>query len=155
MGTTRTEQDEPLAVTDGPGDWQATRAPQTRPGRWWELHPRLLRTVAVVALVWGCAYLGWRLLETGRAANPEAFYVLWFVELYNFTSLVFLAFYGWRWSEPCRPPATPGYRVDVYVATYDETRARSSRPRSRDARRSVTPMRLSSSTTADVPIWSS
>jgi len=122
MGTTRTEQDEPLAVTDGPGDWQATRAPQTRPGRWWELHPRLLRTVAVVALVWGCAYLGWRLLETGRAANPEAFYVLWFVELYNFTSLVFLAFYGWRWSEPCRPPATPGYRVDVYVATYDETR---------------------------------
>lgn len=122
MGTTRTEQDEPLAVTDGPGDWQATRAPQTRSGRWWELHPRLLRMVAVVALVWGCAYLGWRLLETGRAANPEAFCVLWFVELYNFTSLVFLAFYGWRWSEPCRPPATPGYRVDVYVATYDETR---------------------------------
>jgi cellulose synthase (UDP-forming) len=82
----------------------------------------LLRTVAVVALVWGCAYLGWRLLETGRAANPEAFYVLWFVELYNFTSLVFLAFYGWRWSEPRRPPATPGYRVDVFVATYDESR---------------------------------
>ena len=122
MEDPRREQHEPLAVTDGPGDRQATRAPQTRSGRWWELHPRLLRTVAVVALVWGCAYLGWRLLETGRAANPEAFYVLWFVELYNFTSLVFLAFYGWRWSEPRRPPATPGYRVDVFVATYDESR---------------------------------
>ena len=44
------------------------------------------------------------------------------MELYNFTSLVFLAFYGWRWSEPSRPPATPGYRVDVFVATYNEPR---------------------------------
>ena len=86
------------------------------------MHPRLLRALAVVALAWGCAYLAWRLLETGRAANPEAFYVLWFVELYNFTSLVFLAFYGWRWSVPQRPAATPGYRVDVFVATYDEPR---------------------------------
>ena len=114
-----------------------------------------MRTVAVVALVWGCAYLGWRLLETGRAANPEAFYVLWFVELYNFTSLVFLAFYGWRWSEPCRPPATPGYRVDVFVATYDEPLRGGRGRRSRDARRSATPTRPSSSTTADVPRWSS
>ena len=120
--TSGTCEDEPIAVADGPGDWRATRAPQTRAGHWWELQPRLLRAVAVVALAWGCAYLAWRLLETGRAANPEAFYVLWFVELYNFTSLVFLAFYGWRWSPPRRPAATPGYLVDVFVATYDEPR---------------------------------
>ncbi len=65
-------------------------------------------------------YLAWRLLETGRRADPAAFYVLWLVELFNFTSLVFLAFYGWAWSRPARPPATPGHSVDVFVATYDE-----------------------------------
>ena len=79
-----------------------------------------LRAVAAVALCWGSAYLLWRLAETGRGIAPLAFYSLWMVELYNFTSLVFLGFYGWRWSEPHRPPATPGYGVDVFVATYDE-----------------------------------
>jgi cellulose synthase (UDP-forming) len=78
--------------------------------------------VALLALGWGTVYLTWRLLETGRAINPEAFYVLWLVELYNFVSLAFLAFFGWRWSEPVRPPATPGYKVDVFVATYNEPR---------------------------------
>jgi cellulose synthase (UDP-forming) len=42
--------------------------------------------------------------------------------MYNFISLALLGFYGWRWSNPVRPPATPGYRVDVFVATYDESR---------------------------------
>jgi cellulose synthase (UDP-forming) len=81
-----------------------------------------LRTVATIALCWGSVYLAWRLAETGRGINPLAFYPLWLVELYNFASLVFLGFYGWRWSEPVRPRATPGYRVDVLVATYDESR---------------------------------
>jgi cellulose synthase (UDP-forming) len=80
-----------------------------------------LRTVAAVALCWGTVYLVWRLAETGRGIAPLAFYSLWLVELYNFTSLVLLGFYGWRWSEPARPPATPGYTVDVFVATYDES----------------------------------
>jgi cellulose synthase (UDP-forming) len=82
----------------------------------------MLRVVTTTALCWGTIYLVWRLAETGRGANPAAFYLLWLVEMYNFTSLVFLSFYGWRWSEPQRPPATPGYRVDVFVATYDEPR---------------------------------
>jgi cellulose synthase (UDP-forming) len=81
-----------------------------------------MRAVSAVALCWGTVYLVWRLAETGRGANPEAFYLLWLVEVYNFTSLGFLAFYGWRWSEPRRPPATPGHRVDVFVATYNESR---------------------------------
>jgi cellulose synthase (UDP-forming) len=96
--------------------------PQSRWGRWWEEHPALLRTVAVLALGWGTVYLVWRLLETGRAVSPEAFYVLWLVELYNFISLALLAFFGWRWSEAQRRPATPGYSVDVFVATYNEPR---------------------------------
>ncbi len=81
-----------------------------------------LRAVAVAALCWGSVYLLWRLAETGRGIAPLAFYSLWLVELYNFTSLAFLGFYGWRWSEPNRPPATPGYRIDVFVTTYDEPR---------------------------------
>ncbi len=81
-----------------------------------------LRTVAAVALCWGSAYLLWRLAETGRGIAPLAFYSLWLVEVYNFASLAFLGFYGWRWSEPHRPPTTPGYGVDVFVATYNESR---------------------------------
>ena len=69
-----------------------------------------LRAVATVALCWGSVYLGWRLAETGRGLAPLAFYSLWLVELYNFISLVLLGFYGWRWSEPVRPPTTAGYR---------------------------------------------
>ena len=111
-----------LLTTDGPQDWRATRAPQTRWGQWWERHPMTLRAVAAVALCWGAVYLGWRLAETGRGIAPLAFYSLWLVELYNFVSLVLLGFYGWRWSEPVRPPATAGYDVDVFVTTYDESR---------------------------------
>ena len=113
---------ESLAFGDGPEDWRATRAPQSRWGRWWEAHPWLLRVTAALALAWGSVYLVWRLFDTGRAVNPEAFYALWLVELYNFVSLVLLAFFGWRWSEPRRHPATPGRSVDVLVATYDEPR---------------------------------
>ena len=119
MEETGKELSGPL-VDDEPGDWQVTRAPQTRWGRWWELHPAALRTVTVVALAWGGGYISWRLLETGRGTNPEAFYLLWVVELYSLLSLVLLAWFGWRWSEPRRPSATPGHRVDVFVTTYNE-----------------------------------
>jgi hypothetical protein len=79
----RAEEDEgqPPPAFEGPGNWRATRAPQSRWGRWWEDHPVALRVVALLALGWGTVYLTWRLLETGRAINPEAFYVLWLVEL--------------------------------------------------------------------------
>ena len=122
LAESRRVRDEPRVVLDEPGGWRAIKAPQTRWGLWWERHPVALRTIAVVALASGSVYLGWRLLETGRGANPETFWLLWLVELYNFTSLAFLAFFGWRWSEPRRPPATPGHSVDVFVATYDEPR---------------------------------
>ena len=104
----------------GPGDGHSTGAPQSRWGLWWEHHPLALRVLAVITLGWGAVYLAWRLLETGRRADPASFYVLWLVELFNFASLVFLAFYGWAWSRPARPAATPGHSVDVLIATYDE-----------------------------------
>ena len=120
ISPTREEQSGTLRVLEGPDDWRATRAPQSRWGRWWEGHPFALRTIAVLALLWGVVYLIWRLVDTGRAVDPAAFYALWLVELYNFISLALLAFFGWRWSEPHRRLAKPGYRVDVLVATYNE-----------------------------------
>ncbi len=107
MGHTRTGSDELLLMTGGAEDWRATRSPQTRWGRWWEGHPAVLRTIAVLALTWGTVYLAWRLIETGRGVSPAAFYALWLVELYNFVSLAFLAFYGWSWSEPAASPYHP------------------------------------------------
>ena len=80
----------------------------------------MLRVLAVSALAWGSVYLVWRLFETGRHTDPAAFYVLWLVELFNFTSLAFLVFYGWAWSAPHRPATTADHSVDVFVATYDE-----------------------------------
>jgi len=118
----REEQAETLLVLDGLEDWRATRAPQSRWGQWWENHPLTLRVTAGLALLWGAVYLVWRLFDTGRAIDPGAFYALWLVELYNFVSLALLAFFGWRWSEPYRRPAKPGYSVDVLVATYNEPR---------------------------------
>jgi len=118
----QTEQVETLGFGDGPEGWRATRAPQGRWGRWWEAHPRLSRAMAVLALAWGSVYLVWRLFDTGRAVNPEAFYGLWLVELYNFVSLALLAFFGWRWSEPRRQPTRRDHSVDVLVATYNEPR---------------------------------
>ncbi len=99
---------------------RGAKAPQTRAGRWWERHPRFLRVVATLALAAGGAYLAYRLLESGRGVAPVPFALLCLVELYNFVSLAFLAFFGWRWAEPSRPAATPGHRVDVFVTTYDE-----------------------------------
>jgi cellulose synthase (UDP-forming) len=78
--------------------------------------------VAASALGCGGLYLGYRLSVSWRGADPYAFAVLSVVELYNFISLAFLAFYGWRWSAPVRPAASPGWTVDVFVATYDEGR---------------------------------
>jgi len=98
----------------------ATKAPQTRAGRWWERHPTAIRLVAVAALASGGAYLGYRLLESGRRVDPVAFALLCLVEIYNFLSLAFLAFFGWRWSEPSRPAATAGHSADIFVTTYDE-----------------------------------
>lgn len=98
----------------------ARHSPQTRVGAWWEAHPRLLRAVTVLALAWGAAYMTYRLFFSWRGAEPADFALLWGVELYNFCSLVFLAFFGWRWTSPERPQPRARRSVDVFVATYNE-----------------------------------
>ena len=83
-------------------------------------HDRLLRVVALVALVWGGVYLGWRLLDTRQGTDPGLFVVLFACELFGWTMLASFTFLAWRLPRRERP--TIGWRpnVDVFVCTYNE-----------------------------------
>ena len=108
------------AVPPRAGYIGAGGTPQTRIGGWWEDHPVALRTLGVIALVWGVAWLGYRTAFSWRGANPVAFAALVLVEAFNWLSLVLLAIAGWDWrQEPPSAPA-PGWAVDIFVCTYDE-----------------------------------
>jgi cellulose synthase (UDP-forming) len=93
---------------------------QTRAGRFFDRHPRLLRAVAVIALVWGLGYLTWRVGWSGQGASPVLFAMLLATELYGIYALAILTWFSWSRPPAVRPEATPGRAVDVYVCTYDE-----------------------------------
>jgi cellulose synthase (UDP-forming) len=96
--------------------------PQTRIGLWWEHHPRATHAVVTLALVWGTAWLVYRVGFSWRGANPIAFGALLVVEFYNLVSLAFLALAGWEWHDSVAPRPSPGRTVDVFICTYDEPR---------------------------------
>jgi cellulose synthase (UDP-forming) len=93
---------------------------QTRAGRFFDRHPRLLRTLALIALVWGVGYLTWRVGWSGEGASPVLFAMLLVTELYGLYALAILTWFSWSRPPAVRPEATPGRAVDVYVCTYDE-----------------------------------
>jgi cellulose synthase (UDP-forming) len=93
---------------------------QTRAGRFFDRHPRLLRMLALIALVWGLGYLTWRIGWSGEGANPVLFAMLLVTELYGIYALTILSWFSWSRPPAVRPPTTPGRAVDVYVCTYDE-----------------------------------
>jgi cellulose synthase (UDP-forming) len=93
---------------------------QTRLGRFFDRHPRLLRSLAILALLWGLGYLAWRVGWSGRGASPLAFAMLLATEVYGLWALAALTWFSWSRRPVARPSATPGRRVDVYVCTYDE-----------------------------------
>jgi Glycosyl transferase family group 2/PilZ domain len=93
---------------------------QTPLGRFFDRHPSLLRGFALTALVWGIAYLTWRVGWSSEGANPVVFAMLLITEVYGGWALVTLAWFSWSRPAIERPPATPGRGVDVYVCTYDE-----------------------------------
>ena len=93
---------------------------QTRIGRFFDLHPRLLRGLALIALLWGVGYLTWRVGWSGEGANPALFAMLLATEFYGLYALAVLTWFSWARPAAVRPEATPGRRVDVYVCTYDE-----------------------------------
>ena len=93
---------------------------QTRAGQFFDRHPRLLRTLALAAVVWGLGYLTWRVGWSGEGANPVAFALLLVTEVYGLWALAVLTWFSWSRRPSPRPAATPGRKVDVYVCTYDE-----------------------------------
>jgi cellulose synthase (UDP-forming) len=93
---------------------------QTRAGRFFEGHPRLLRGLALVALIWGLGYLTWRVGWSGEGANPVLFAMLLATEVYGFYALGILTWFSWSRPPAVRPATTPGRKVDVYICTYDE-----------------------------------
>jgi cellulose synthase (UDP-forming) len=93
---------------------------QTRAGRFFDRHPRLLRALALTALIWGAGYLTWRIGWSGEGANPFLFAMLLATELYGIYALAILTWFSWSRPVAVRPEATPGRSVDVYVCTYDE-----------------------------------
>lgn len=93
---------------------------QTRAGRFFDRHQRLLRALAVMALLWGVGYLTWRVGWSGEGANPVLFAMLLVTEVYGIYALAILTWFSWSRRPARRPATTPGRAVDVYVCTYDE-----------------------------------
>ncbi len=93
---------------------------QTPLGRFFDRHPLLLRSLAVAALLWGAAYLVWRIGWSAEGASPVAYGMLLLTEIYGLWALGTLAWFSWSRRTAVRPAATPGRSVDVYVCTYDE-----------------------------------
>jgi len=79
-----------------------------------------MRTLALVALVWGAGYLTWRFGWSAQGASPILFAMLLATEVYGFYALAVLTWFSWSRPATKRPEATPGRKVDVYVCTYDE-----------------------------------
>jgi cellulose synthase/poly-beta-1,6-N-acetylglucosamine synthase-like glycosyltransferase len=93
---------------------------QTSLGRYFDRHPWLLRSLAIVALLWGLGYLTWRIGWSGEGTSAVAFTMLLVTEIYGIWALATLTWFSWSRRPASRPPATPGRSVDVYVCTYDE-----------------------------------
>lgn len=93
---------------------------QTRIGRFFDRRPLLLRSLAIVALLWGVGYLTWRIGWSSQGADPVAYGMLLVTEIYGIWALGTLAWFSWSRPPAQRPRATPGRSVDVYVCTYDE-----------------------------------
>ncbi|MGE5335825.1 MAG: glycosyltransferase [Nitrososphaerota archaeon] len=93
---------------------------QTRAGRFFDRHPRLLRALAIAALIWGLGYLTWRIGWSGEGAGPVVFAMLLATEVYGLYALATLTWFSWSRPPAQRPPVTPDRKIDVYVCTYDE-----------------------------------
>lgn len=98
----------------------AAGSEQTKLGQFFDRHPRLLRSLALLALIWGLGYLTWRVGWSGEGASPVVFAMLLATEVYGLYALAILTWFSWSRPTTQRPPTTSGRKVDVYVCTYDE-----------------------------------
>ncbi len=88
-----------------------------RPAVWKE---RLMHVLAVLTVVYGLYYVGWRWTST---LNPAALWIavpLAAAETLALLTLVLFIVDAWRLQERSSPRAPAGLSVDVFVTTYDE-----------------------------------
>src|ERR1700677_1121992 len=83
-------------------------------------HERLIQIVALIALVWGGVYLGWRAIDTWDRTDPTLFLLLYACELFGWAMLASFCFLAWRIPASQRPPIVRQHSVDVLVCTYNE-----------------------------------
>lgn len=74
----------------------------------------------MLTLIWGAAYLTWRIGWSGRGAALWPYRVLLVAELYGFVSMALYAWGAWRVPVASRPIRTGTPSVDIFVCTYDE-----------------------------------
>jgi cellulose synthase (UDP-forming) len=83
-------------------------------------HDGAVRVVALLAVLWGCLYLVWRIVDTRQGSQPEMFYLLYACEIFGWAMLASFTFLAWRVPLSVRPPLRLRPTVDVFVCTYDE-----------------------------------
>ena len=91
-------------------------------GAWFDRHERALRVVAALALLWGAAYLTWRIGWSWADANPFLFAALLVCELFGLWSLAIQSWFSHTRprSERPDPARVDGLSVDLYICTYNE-----------------------------------
>jgi cellulose synthase (UDP-forming) len=107
-------------ITGRIGDPVDDERRQTKLGAFFDARPALLRGLAIVALLWGLAYMTWRIGWSGAGTSPVLYAMLLVTELYGLWALGMLTWYSWSRPPAERPPITGRHSVDVYVCTYDE-----------------------------------
>lgn len=80
----------------------------------------VIRIVALIALVWGAAYLGWRAVDTWDRTDPALFLLLYACELFGWAMLASFCFLAWRIPATKRPPIGRPHSAEVLVCTYNE-----------------------------------
>ena len=127
---------------------------QTRLGSFFDRHPLLLRSLAIVALLWGVGYLIWRIGWSSQGASPVAYGMLLLTEIYGLWALGTLAWFSWSRPPAVRPPSRRAARSTSTSAPMT-SRSRWSRRPWPAAAPSPTPTPPTCSTTANGRRWRS
>jgi cellulose synthase/poly-beta-1,6-N-acetylglucosamine synthase-like glycosyltransferase len=101
--------------------WVKHAAPRTPAAdRGWFKNEALIRVIALLAVLWGGVYLGWRVTVTWEHTAPALFALLFACEVFGWLMLAGFCFLSWRIPKSARPPIEQSHSVDVVVCTYDE-----------------------------------
>lgn len=79
-----------------------------------------MRSLALVGVVVGAAYLIWRAGWTMSGANPWLAYPLFIAEVHGYLTFLLFVLMAWDISPPRKGQAPPDVTVDFFIPTYNE-----------------------------------